>query len=89
MIRKISWRSTSMRRVVVSTPGVILLLAVAACQPMDRRTGDRTLSGAGVGAATGAAIGLISGKNFGSSLLTGAAVGAASGFVYDQVKKDQ
>ncbi len=66
-----------------------LAIVIAACQPMDRRTGERTLTGAGVGAATGAAIGLISGKNFGSSLLTGAAVGAASGFIYDQVKKDQ
>jgi osmotically inducible lipoprotein OsmB len=78
-----------MRPIVVSAVGAILVLAVAACQPMDSKTGSRTLTGAGVGAATGAAIGLISGKNFGSSLLTGAAVGAAGGFIYDQVEKDK
>lgn len=78
-----------MQRNLGSATTAVLLLLVAACQPMDRQTGDRTLTGAGVGAATGAAIGLISGKNFGSSLLTGAAVGAAGGFIYDQVKKDQ
>jgi hypothetical protein len=78
-----------MRRISVSAVGATLLLLVAACQPMDRQTGERTLTGAGVGAATGAAIGLISGKNFGSSLMTGAAAGAAGGFIYDQVKKDQ
>jgi hypothetical protein len=78
-----------MIRIVAATLGAGLLLAVTACQPMDRQTGERTLTGAGVGAATGAAIGLISGKNFGSSLMTGAVAGAAGGFIYDQVKKDQ
>jgi uncharacterized membrane protein len=78
-----------MRRSLITIAGAATLLLAAACQPVDRQTGERTLTGAGVGAATGAAIGLISGKNFGKSLATGAAVGAAGGFLYDQIKKDQ
>ena len=69
------------------------LLAAAAALPLllgacavDERTGERTLSGAAVGAAGGATIGLLRG-DFLSSTLTGAAAGATGGFVYDQIQR--
>lgn len=49
-----------------------LLISVAAC---GQTTGDRALSGAGLGAAGGAAVGALTG----GSLLTGAAIGALGG----------
>jgi osmotically inducible lipoprotein OsmB len=63
------------------------VLTFGACS-VDSKTGERTLTGAGVGAAGGAAVGLISG-GFLSSTLTGAAAGAAGGFVYDQIRRNQ
>ncbi|MFO1067446.1 MAG: hypothetical protein U1E14_02875 [Geminicoccaceae bacterium] len=60
--------------------------AIAGCS-MDQQTGQRTLGGAGVGAAAGATVGLLRG-DFLSSTLTGAAAGAAGGFVYDQIKRN-
>lgn len=72
-----------------ATMAVVLgaAMTLAACD-VNRTTGDRTLTGAGVGAAGGAAVGLISG-GFLSSTLTGAAAGAAGGFVYDQIQKNR
>lgn len=69
---------------------VAALAAVAllgGCQ-VNQKTGERTLTGAAVGAAGGAAVGLITG-GFIAKTLTGAAAGAAGGFVYDQIKKNQ
>ena len=61
-------------------------LPLASCQGVDSETGQRTLTGAGVGAAGGAVVGLVNGDFLGSTL-TGAAAGAAGGFVYDQLDK--
>ena len=61
-------------------------LSLGACQVNDR-TGQRTLTGAGIGAATGAGLGLLTGGFLGKTV-TGAAAGAAGGFIYDQVKKN-
>lgn len=52
----------------------LLLFSMAACSNLDRQ-GQRTLSGAGIGAAGGAAISAIAG----GSILTGALVGTAAG----------
>jgi hypothetical protein len=68
----------------------ILLTAVFAlsgCAGMTD-TQQRTLSGAGIGAAGGAAIGAFSG-NAGKGALIGTAVGAAGGYLYDQNKKSR
>ncbi|WGF89337.1 YMGG-like glycine zipper-containing protein [Marinivivus vitaminiproducens] len=64
---------------------LIVAGSLGACA-VDSNTGDRTLTGAAVGAASGAAVGLIRG-DFLSSTLTGAAAGGAGGFVYDQIEK--
>jgi outer membrane lipoprotein SlyB len=63
-------------------------LALAGCSTPDATTGERTLTGAGVGAAAGAAVGLLSGGLL-VKTATGAVAGAAGGFVYDQIKKQQ
>jgi len=52
----------------------LLLLSMAACSNLDWQ-GQRALSGAGIGAAGGAAITAIAG----GSILTGALVGTAAG----------
>ncbi len=66
---------------------LVAMVGLAGCD-VNKTTGQRTLTGAGVGAAGGAAVGLLTG-NFLGSTLTGAAAGAAGGFVYDQIKKNQ
>lgn len=66
---------------------VAALALLTGCE-VNRTTGERTLTGAAVGAAGGAAVGLITG-GFVAKTLTGAAAGAAGGFVYDQIKKNQ
>jgi uncharacterized protein YcfJ len=66
---------------------VAALVLLTGCE-VNRKTGERTLTGAAVGAAGGAAVGLITG-GFVAKTLTGAAAGAAGGFVYDQIKKSQ
>jgi hypothetical protein len=62
-------------------------LALSGCA-VDSTSGDRALTGAAVGAAGGAAIGLLTGGFVGKAA-TGAVAGAAGGFVYDQIKKNQ
>lgn len=47
-------------------------------------TGDRALSGAGLGAATGAAAGAITGGSMGQGALIGGAIGAAGGALTDK-----
>lgn len=65
----------------------LALVALTGCE-VNRKTGERTLTGAAVGAAGGAAVGLITG-GFVAKTLTGAAAGAAGGFVYDQIQKNK
>lgn len=61
-----------MKRAIAAT--IIAGLLVSAC---GTNSGDRAISGAGIGAATGA----IGTAVFGGSALTGAAVGAAAGAI--------
>jgi surface antigen len=64
---------------------VIAALALAGC---GTTTGERTGSGALIGAGTGAAIGSFSG-NAGKGALIGAGAGALGGYLYDQDRKKQ
>jgi uncharacterized membrane protein len=61
-------------------------LALSGCA-VDQQTGKTTLTGAATGAAGGAVVGLFGGNWLGSVGI-GAAAGAASGFVYDQIQKN-
>lgn len=63
-----------------------LLITVGACSNMNT-TQQRTLSGAGIGAAGGAAIGAIAGGSVAGAAALGAAGGAAAGYIYDQSQK--
>lgn len=60
------------RKALTATALLAALASVAAC---GNTTGDRALSGAGLGAAGGAAIGALTG----TSLLGGALIGGAAG----------
>lgn len=51
-------------------------------------TGDRALSGAGIGAAAGAGIGVLTGVTIGTGALIGAGVGAAIGGLTDSDEID-
>ena len=62
--------------------------AIAGCSNMSN-TEQRTLSGAGIGAAAGAVGTAIFHGNPIWGAVGGAAVGAASGYVYDAYKKNQ
>lgn len=55
---------------------IMTVLALSAC---GSTTGGRALSGAGIGAATGAAAGAVTGGNVGTGAAIGAGVGAAAG----------
>ncbi len=74
-------------KVAAMLTAVSALVLLTGCE-VNQKTGERTLTGAAVGAAGGAAVGLITG-GFVAKTLTGAAAGAAGGFVYDQIKKSQ
>ena len=63
-------------------------LAITACSNMSN-TEQRTVSGAGIGAAAGAVGTAIFHCNPLWGAVGGAAVGAASGYVYDAYKKEQ
>ena len=73
------------RVVVVATA---VSLALGGCTNMSD-TSQRTLSGAAVGAAGGAAIGVLTTAGTGQAALIGAGLGAAGGFLYDQYQKSQ
>lgn len=77
-----------MRRFPARTLAVLaLILPLAACSGLSTRE-QRTLSGAGLGAAGGAAIGLLAGGGVAAGALLGGAAGAAIGAFTseDQVK---
>ena len=63
-------------------------LLVAGCAGADQNTTRRTVSGAGIGALSGLAIGAIGG-NAGKGAAIGAIAGATGGLLYDQISKDQ
>ncbi|MCL4801794.1 MAG: hypothetical protein KJ025_19545 [Burkholderiales bacterium] len=75
-----------MKRNVVLSCSLAGALALAGCAGMSE-TQQRTLSGAGIGTAAGAAVGAITGEW--AWTLGGAAVGAASGYLYDQQKQKE
>ena len=64
---------------------LVAALGLSGCD-INNRTGERTLTGAAVGAAGGGVLGLLTGNPL-SKAVSGAAAGAAGGFVYDQLKK--
>jgi len=64
---------------VIAVLGVMSM--VAAC---GETTGDRAISGAGLGAATGAAAGALTGGSVGTGALIGAGIGAAGGALTDK-----
>ncbi|AWW48533.1 hypothetical protein DPM17_07700 [Polynucleobacter paneuropaeus] len=67
---------------------LVTAFAITACSNMSNAE-QRTLSGAGIGAAAGAAgTALLHGNPIWGAV-GGAAVGAASGYVYDAYKKEQ
>jgi len=63
-------------------------LLVAGCAGTDQNTTRRTVSGAGIGALSGLAIGAIAGSP-GTGAAVGAVAGATGGLLYDQISKDQ
>ena len=66
----------------------VIAIALTGCSNMDN-TQQRTLSGAGIGAAAGAVGAAIFHGNPIWVAVGGAAVGAASGYLYDSYKKQQ
>jgi len=65
-----------------------LAAGLAGCSNMST-TEQRSLSGAGMGAAGGALIAGLTGGHAGAGALIGAAAGAAGGFLYDKHEKSQ
>jgi osmotically inducible lipoprotein OsmB len=66
---------------------LIMSLTFAGCAGMSQ-TEQRTLSGAGIGAAGGAVIGAMSG-NVGLGTAIGAAVGGSGGYLYGKHKESE
>ena len=65
-----------------------LMVGLAGCSNMSS-TEQRTMSGAGMGAAGGALIGELAGQNPITSALIGTAAGAAGGYLYDRHEKSE
>jgi hypothetical protein len=74
-----------MKKIIAITA---VTLAIAGCSNMSN-TEQRTLSGAGIGAAAGAVGTAIFHGNPIWGAVGGAAVGAASGYIYDAYKKNE
>jgi hypothetical protein len=68
------------------TPFILGIMSFAALAACGTTTGERTTSGALLGAGTGAALGSLSG-DAGKGALIGAGAGALGGFLYDQSRK--
>jgi osmotically inducible lipoprotein OsmB len=62
-------------------------LVLSACSGMSE-TEQRTLSGAAIGAGTGAVVGAIAG-NAGLGAVIGAGAGAAGGYIWDRHKQSE
>jgi osmotically inducible lipoprotein OsmB len=65
---------------------VLGTVALVGCSGMNT-TQQRTLSGAGIGAATGAVAGVATGGCVSCGAAIGAGVGAAGGYLYDKSRK--
>lgn len=61
-----------------------LALVATALTACGETRGDRTLSGAGIGAATGTAATVLTGGNAWTGAIVGGAVGAAAGAITDE-----
>jgi surface antigen len=72
-------------KVATVSLSIIAAIALTGC---GTTTGERTGSGALLGAGSGAALGSLSG-NAGKGALIGAGAGALGGYLYDQDKKKQ
>jgi osmotically inducible lipoprotein OsmB len=66
---------SNIKQIIIFTAASALILTMAAC---GNTTGERAVSGAGIGAAAGAVGGALTG-NMGTGALLGGAVGAAAG----------
>lgn len=66
---------------ITTTLAALSLLALAAC---GNTTGERGLSGAGLGAAGGAAAGAATGGSAATGAILGGAAGAAAGVLTDE-----
>lgn len=66
---------------------LVCALALGACDNMNS-TQQRTLSGAGIGAAVGVAGTVLTGGCVACGAAVGGAVGAGAGYVYDRSKRD-
>jgi hypothetical protein len=62
-------------------PLIVAALSLSAC---GTTSGDRALSGGGIGAGTGAALGAVTGMGVGTGALIGGAAGAAIGGLTDE-----
>ncbi|WP_316976046.1 hypothetical protein [Shumkonia mesophila] len=71
------------RRPIAILAILALILPLAACSGLSSKN-QRTLSGAGIGAAGGAAIGLLAGGSVVAATLVGGAAGAAIGAFSDE-----
>lgn len=69
-------------------PVLGLALTATALSACGETTGDRALSGAGIGAATGLAATALTGGNTATGAVVGGAVGAAAGALTDKNKVD-
>lgn len=76
-------RGTTLRRVLAGTTAALALVALSACSSMDNQQ-QRALSGGALGAAGGAAIGLMTG-----SWVTGAVIGGAGGAAAGALTSDK
>jgi hypothetical protein len=72
-----------MKKMSVSIVVAAIALTLTAC---GETTGTRTLSGGGIGAASGAVLGAIGG-NAGLGAAVGAGAGLLGGYLYDQHQK--
>lgn len=70
-----------MNAILKASLAAVALLALAAC---GNTTGDRALSGAGIGAGVGAAGSALAGGSGTTGALIGAGVGAAAGAMTDE-----
>ncbi len=79
----------SHRKTLVALAFTTLLSGCASMSDSQKDTSRRTLSGAAIGTAAGAAVGeLATGQPLGGAAI-GAAAGAAGGWLYDRHKKKE
>lgn len=86
MKRTFDYEGTTMRVTMRLAALVLIATTLGACT-MDRQTGNRTLIGAGGGAAVGAVVGGLGSGTILGGAAVGAAAGAAGGFIADQIEK--